>query len=147
MTPFDKLRDYRRILPERAKRVEGSTFAIRASSFRLLLTGDAESDVEQALLNRYCADRADDAPCERLRADVLKVPHHGSQDSSSASFLAAVAPQHAIISVGERNDYGHPHRRALRRLERTGARIWRTDLHGGITVTFGEEGLSVSSER
>jgi len=120
----------------------------QSENTRILLTGDAEMDVEQALLERYCGDRSSPAvPCERLRADVLKVPHHGSQDSSTSAFLTAVKPQHAIMSVGRRNDYGHPHRRALKRLERVGARIWRTDRDGDITVTFGEEGLSVSSER
>lgn len=117
-------------------------------SFRMLLTGDAESDVEAQLLDRYCSDRKElHTLCPTLAADVLKVPHHGSQDSSSSAFLAAVQPQHAIISAGRKNDYGHPHRRALKRLERTGARIWRTDSNGDIVVTVGEEGLSMEGER
>jgi competence protein ComEC len=124
-----------------------STFDIRASSFRILLTGDAETDVEQAMLERYCADVLADASCPRLRADALKVPHHGSQDSSSPAFLDAVRPQHVIISAGAKNDYGHPHRRLLKRLERTSARVWRTDQHGDVTVTIGPAGLAVSSER
>lgn len=120
---------------------------VDCATARILMTGDAEADVEQAMLARYCSDIPANAPCPKLRTDVLKVPHHGSQDSSSSAFLAAIRPQHAIISVGKKNDYGHPHRRALKRLERTGARIWRTDQQGDITATFSPVGLSVSSER
>lgn len=124
-------------------------------TFRTLLTGDAESDVEAQLLERYCPSENQKSeirnpkpvPCTALAADVLKVPHHGSQDSSSSAFLTAVQPQHAIISVGKKNDYGHPHRRLLKRLERTGARIWRTDQNGDITVTIGPDDLSVSNKR
>lgn len=132
---------------------------------RMLLTGDAETSVETELLKRYCPDRGTGASglsqaltvvetgdrpratCAALRADILKVGHHGSQDASSPPFLDVVVPQHAIISVGARNDYGHPHRRALKRLERTAARIWRTDRQGEVTVTFGPDGVAVSSER
>lgn len=131
--------------------IRASSCKLQAASCdrRVLLTGDAEADVESALLGRYCTERVPGAPagCATLRADVLKVPHHGSQDSSSSAFLTAVQPQHAMISVGKKNDYGHPHRRALKRLERTSARIWRTDQQGDITATFSPDGLSVSGER
>lgn len=131
-----------------------------SQSFRILLTGDAEADVDAQLLKRYCPDQPppestavrngggnQGLTCEALRADILKVPHHGSQDSSTTAFLTAVQPQHAIISAGRKNDYGHPHRRALKRLERTRAKVWRTDQHGDVTVTIGPEGLSVEGER
>lgn len=116
-----------------------------ASKTRILLTGDAEEDVERALLERYCPERI--APCPRLQADVLKAGHHGSQTSSTTPFLDAIRPLHALISAGVRNDYGHPHRRALKRLERIGAQIWRTDRQGNLTVTFAPQGLSVTAER
>ncbi|MBI4142272.1 MBL fold metallo-hydrolase [Candidatus Uhrbacteria bacterium] len=117
-------------------------------SRRILLTGDAEADVEALLLDRHCTDRSDSVdPCPRLRADVLKVPHHGSQDSSSTAFLVAVRPHDAIISVGRRNEYHHPHPRALKRLERIGARIWRTDRDGDVAIRVADQGLSVSGAR
>lgn len=64
-----------------------------------LFTGDAEAVSEGEML----AARAD------LKADILKVGHHGSNSSTTAAFLKAVAPKYAIISVGKGNDYGHPH--------------------------------------
>lgn len=89
-----------------------------------LLTGDAEPETEALLLRQG-------AP---LAAGVLKVPHHGGRFSSTTAFLRAVRPQIALISVGAGNDYGHPTAEALARLEACGARIFRTDLHGTITV-------------
>lgn len=136
--------------------IRASSCKLQAASCdrRVLFTGDAEADVEAQLLERYCPSgnpkseirNPKPAPCPTLAADVLKVPHHGSQDSSSSAFLTEVQPQHVIISVGKKNDYGHPHRRALKRLERIGARIWRTDQQGDITATFSPDGLSVSGE-
>lgn len=170
--PFDDLS---------GKRVENlnsssivAMFTVRAASCqlsaascakRILLTGDAEADVETQLLARHCpiaatvlppkstiveigdSTKSLPTPCDVLRADVLKVPHHGSQDASSPAFLDAVRPQHAIISAGRKNDYGHPHRRALKRLERIGAKIWRTDQRGDVTVTISTDGLLVTSGR
>ncbi|MDO8425575.1 MAG: MBL fold metallo-hydrolase [bacterium] len=105
---------------------------------RILLTGDMEEDIEGALLAASCA-AASELPCPALAAEVLKVGHHGSETSSTEAFLRVVAPQHAIVSVGARNDYGHPHRRALKRLERIGASIWRTDRDGDVAISFGED--------
>ena len=97
---------------------------------KFLLTGDAETEVEKKLLE----DKAD------LRADVLKVGHHGSDNATSEEFLKAVSPQMAVIEVGKNNDFGHPSGRVLKRLERLGARIWRTDIDGAVTlVSDGEK--------
>ena len=88
----------------------------------MLLTGDISVKVEAELLE-------DDID---LRADVLKVAHHGSGSSSIEEFLKVVDPQAAVISVGEGNRYGHPNRRVLRRLERMGVEVKRTDGWGDI---------------
>lgn len=86
----------------------------------LLLTGDAQDDVEARLVERYG---------DELKAGVLKVGHHGSQYSSSDLFLNAVRPARAYIEVGK-NNYGHPTRDTLNRLVNAGARVFRTDLDG-----------------
>jgi len=90
-----------------------------------LFTGDIESEAESAILER--------AP--PVETEVLKVAHHGSGSSSTALFLAQVAPEIAVISVGASNPYGHPDPEALQRLRDAGAAIYRTDLHGTIVVT------------
>jgi beta-lactamase superfamily II metal-dependent hydrolase len=74
------------------------------------------------------------APCETLEANMLKVGHHGSQTSSGKDFVAAVNPKTAIISVGRRNKFGHPSLRVIRRLERAGIIILRTDQLGDIVI-------------
>lgn len=90
----------------------------------ILFAADAEASTERWLLSAG-------AP---LRARVLKVAHHGSQHSSTAAFLRAVAPQIAIISAGASNRYGHPEADAVDRLQTTGARVFRTDREGTITL-------------
>ncbi len=91
---------------------------------RLLLTGDAESEAEQAIL-RF-------GPL--LRSQVLKVGHHGSRTSSGETFLAEVAPELAVISVGAWNPHGLPSPEALARLAKQGARLWRTDRQGAAVL-------------
>lgn len=88
-----------------------------------LLTGDAPSSVERALLANY----------PNLRADVLKAGHHGSKTSTDASFLAQVAPRYAVVSVGASNRYGHPTKVVLDKLAGAGASILRTDEVGTVT--------------
>jgi len=100
--------------------------------------GDAEGAEEGDLLA---------LPRERLRADVLKVGHHGSRTSSSPAFLAAVAPEIAVVSVGARNRFGHPNPGTLGALDAVGARVWRTDREGAVTVTTDGASLRVSSAR
>ena len=82
-----------------------------------------------------------------LRADVLLVPHHGSRSSSSAAFLAAVAPRWAIAPVGYRNRFGHPHPEVLRRLRAQGVRLLRTDHDGAIEVRLTPGAVAVGAAR
>lgn len=92
----------------------------------VLLTGDAESEAEADLLARGYGPN--------LRADVLKVAHHGSRWSSTAPFLNAVRPRIAVISCGRRNVFGHPHRETLARLAQQHVRVFRTDQNGAVTM-------------
>ena len=89
----------------------------------MLFTGDAEHVIENQLLN------------SGVDADVLKVGHHGAGSASSSSFIKAVSPDIAVISVGEGNSYGHPHADTLAILNEVGADIYRTDEQGTIVVT------------
>lgn len=89
----------------------------------MLFTGDAEHVIENQLLD------------SGIDADVLKVGHHGAGSSSSRSFIKAVSPEVAVISVGEGNSYGHPHSDTLAILNEVGADIYRTDEQGTVVVT------------
>ncbi len=95
---------------------------------RFLLAGDVEEDVDPSLLT-------DGLP----RVDLLKVAHHGSRTATTDAFLAAVRPRVAVASAGAGNPYGHPARRTLERLAASGARVFRTDVDGTVTVTFDAE--------
>ena len=102
----------------------------------LLLPGDAEKQAEQAML---AADSEED-----LHAEVLKVGHHGSKNSTTEEFLDAVHPQVAIISAGEDNPYGHPSPELLERLETAGARVLRTDRDGAVHILTDGDKLEIS---
>ena len=91
---------------------------------RFLFVGDAESSSEQEML-RSGFD---------LRADVLKIGHHGSSDSTGQEFLDAVNPTYAVISCGKNNDYGHPHERTLNSLKKRDIYVYRTDEQGDIVL-------------
>ena len=91
----------------------------------LLLPGDAEKQAEHVILEENSAN---------LRADVLKLGHHGSKNSTAQEFLDAVAPSMAIISLGEDNPYGHPSPELLERLKASGARVLRTDRDGAVHI-------------
>jgi competence protein ComEC len=98
---------------------------------RVLLTGDIESWAERRLAECCARD---------LRADVLKVAHHGSRTSSTATFLEASSPRLALISAGLNNMYHHPAPEVVERLEEQGTRILRTDRSGEILVRFLADG-------
>ena len=103
-----------------------------------LLTGDARKESEADMVA---------ALGDRLRSTVLKAPHHGSGESSSAQFLERVKPEVVVISVGAENTYHLPSRDALARLQATGARIFRTDYQGTISVTTDGKKCTVKPEK
>ncbi|HMF27507.1 MAG TPA: ComEC/Rec2 family competence protein, partial [Candidatus Cybelea sp.] len=109
-------------------------FTLRYRSFCMLFTGDAGAAAEE----RFLGEGAD------LRCDFLKVGHHGSAYSSTAAFIESVRPRYAIISVGRRNLFGHPAPSTLQTLQRLGAKIYRTDENGAITITSNGRSVTVS---
>lgn len=106
-------------------------------STSFLFTGDAEREVEQAMINRGVP----------LKSTVLKVGHHGSYTSSSYSFIWNVMPSYAVISCGKNNSYGHPHDEVLSRLKNADVYLFRTDLQGDITCTSNGSSVSFSVSR
>ncbi|MDD4832481.1 MAG: hypothetical protein PHI78_02280 [Clostridia bacterium] len=100
---------------------------------KLLFTGDADEAAEQNFIanveNNLFGDGFDGD------VDVLKVAHHGGEQSTSAEFLALVQPEYAVISVGATNTYGHPSDVTLDRINAVGAFVYRTDLNGNIVLT------------
>ncbi|WP_034868382.1 ComEC/Rec2 family competence protein [Clostridium lundense] len=90
-----------------------------------LFTGDAESLVEKEIL----------AKGFDVRADVLKLGHHGSRTSSSTVYLNKVNPKYAVVSLGKGNDYGHPHKETMNKLKSMGVKLYRTDEGGNIIAT------------
>jgi competence protein ComEC len=110
-------------------------FIVQYRGFRMLFTGDAGAAAEQRFLNEGTD----------LRADVLKVGHHGSAYSSTPAFIAAVHPRYAIISVGRHNMFGHPAPQTLETLRRSGVTIYRTDENGAITITTEGQRVEIAS--
>jgi len=104
----------------------------------VLFLGDAEADTERWLL---------DEQADRLPSRVIKVAHHGSRHSSTVRFVDAVKAEIAVVSASARNSYGHPAAETLERWERAGARVYRTDRDGDVTVTTDGEGVTVTTAR
>ena len=100
-----------------------------------LLTGDATKNVELNILDKD------------LKSDLLKVSHHGSNDASSAQFLNKVKPEYAVISVGENNDYHHPHHVTLNKLEKLNTKVYRTDLNGNIIAYSDGNNIKIKTEK
>ncbi len=103
----------------------------------VLFTGDQERGAEKDLV-AACGDL--------LSSSLLKVGHHGSSGSSSPAFLDAVSPEYAVISCGEGNSYGHPHKEALKRLEEREIMVFRTDLAGTIVFTVDDSGVHLKEQ-
>lgn len=91
----------------------------------ILLMADMEGEGEHFLLEQQT----------QLKADILKIGHHGGNTSTSEQFLKAVNPKIAIISVGTGNKHGHPHKEIISRLEKYNITIYRTDVFGTIILT------------
>ncbi|WP_251125523.1 ComEC/Rec2 family competence protein [Exiguobacterium sp. s37] len=101
-----------------------------------LFTGDAEHVAEKDMM----------AKKQTLRADVLKVGHHGAKTSTSSTFLNAVKPKYAILSVGK-NSYGHPTSEVVTNLKRVKATTLRTDKNGTIIITGNGSSYTVKKSK
>jgi competence protein ComEC len=99
---------------------------------RMLLAGDVEPEAQRAIIGAEPG----------LRADVLKVPHHGSAHQE-AELLTTLGATVGLVSVGAGNTYGHPAAETLRVLDEWGAQVFRTDVDGSIAVVRTEDGLGV----
>jgi competence protein ComEC len=108
---------------------------LQYKNIRVLLAADIEKEGEERMIRKGHA----------LRADVLKIPHHGSVSSSTFLFLQRVRPAYAILSVSERNIGRLPHPEVMKRYEQLGSKIFRTDRHGAITLITDGESIEIKT--
>jgi len=113
--------------PERKSNDRSCVLLIELAGQRILLAGDISAEIEARLL---LPDPA------AIQADMVLVPHHGSRSSSSAAFVAAVAPRWALISAGYRNPHRHPRPEVVERYRAAGARTVNTAEQGAVTLTW-----------
>lgn len=119
-----------------AKNNDSLVLRLKFGDRTLLFPGDAERAAERTILSENNE--------ANMRADILKIGHHGSKNSTMPNFLSAVNPQIAIISSGEGNPYGHPSPEVLDRLENAGVRTLRTDTNGAIHILTDGKRIEVS---
>ena len=117
----------------------GVVLRLEYGAVSILLAADIEAETEERLLLEGVLQPS----------TLLKVPHHGSNTSTTAAFLEAVSPQAAIVSVGAGNPYGHPSPAVMERLAARldASRIFRTDQHGDITITTDGQTLQIATQR
>lgn len=101
----------------------------------IIMTGDAEKDVEAEILKSG----------EVLEADILKIGHHGSDTSSSIAFLEAVNPKYALISAKVGNKYKHPIKETMQNLQARNVTVYRTDECGTVVVTINQGKITFST--
>ena len=99
-------------------------------NFSMLFTGDIEAKAEKKILEKDID----------VRANILKVSHHGASTSSTEEFIKSVNPIVAVIGVGEKNTFGHPNEKVLERFYERGISVYRTDLHGEIEIRIKKNG-------
>lgn len=110
------------------------------NNFSILFTGDVEEIAENEICSQYNTTN-------KLKANILKVAHHGSKTSSTAEFIKMVKPQIALIGVGEKNKFGHPNDRVIQRLKNMNTKIYRTDKMGEIVIQINNIGeVKISSQ-
>lgn len=121
--------------PERTAAFQGNdrscTVLIEYGGRRALLTGDLEVRAQQRLLDQWG---------QRLRADVLVLPHHGGRSSFLPEFLSAVSPRLVLVSAGHRNRFGHPHPLVVAWLQRRGIPLINTGWQGAATLSWDRQG-------
>jgi competence protein ComEC len=108
-----------------------------AGAASIVLAGDIEQPAEDSLV-KSGAD---------LRADLLKVPHHGSKTSSTEAFIDAVSPRYAVISVGERSRFGHPYPGVINRYRARNVKLYQTGRDGMVTIETDGSAIDISTFR
>ena len=109
-------------------------------NFSMLLTGDLEGEGEKSVAALLRSNAI-------TGISVLKVAHHGSKNSTQEEFLRQCSPAVAVISCGERNTYGHPHKETLERLNDMGTAVYRTDCSGAVQITVAGNRMKVTEYR
>lgn len=140
--------DIRVLYPERGHETTDLNNAslvmkVTYGEFCMLTTGDVEAKGEHEIASLMDDATEKRATSEKGSYDILKVAHHGSSSSSSEELLDNIRPKVALISVGENNRYGHPHKEVLERLAASNAMIIRTDESGAICAKIGKDGSVV----
>lgn len=107
-------------------------------NFSMLFTGDIEEKAEKEIIEKY-------KNSDILDCNVLKVAHHGSKSSSMQEMVNKVTPQIAVIGVGE-NNYGHPNKKVISRIENLGAKVFRTDENGEIIIKINSRSMKIEKK-
>ena len=107
---------------------------LRFGKINILCTGDLEKIAEDVIIARY-------SKSDLLKADILKVGHHGSITSTSDDFLKLIMPKIALIGCGQNNKFGHPNQFILNKLSEIGCKIYRTDLNGEVSISIDKSGV------
>lgn len=116
-----------------------SVFMIHYGTARILITGDLDAAGEEKMLEYY----ANLGQENRLKAEILKIGHHGSQTSTSDRFLEAVSPEYAVIQVGMYNNYGHPNQNIIEKCQKRGIIVKRNDYNGAVGFSFQKGSIDV----
>ena len=111
---------------ERKENNFSTVIQLNYGAISFLFASDIENEAEEYLVKKNAG---------KLRATILKVPHHGSKTSSTVRFINAVKPQVAVISAGRLNRFRHPAKEVIQRYEKNNVKIYRTDLDGAVTIT------------
>ncbi|OGM89646.1 hypothetical protein A3J77_01650 [Candidatus Wolfebacteria bacterium RBG_13_41_7] len=120
-------------LSSMATNESGLVLKLTSRNIKALFTADIGEKTEKDLIRKYG---------DYLKADILKVAHHGSKFSSSENFLAMVSPKISIFEVGK-NSYGHPNAGVIERLKNIGSKIFRTDQNGTIKISADLEKINI----
>ena len=116
---------------------------------KFLFTGDIEDEAQTRIADKYANEKD-----KEYKIDLIKMPHHGSASPKSVNgtgslyrFIRTFMPDYAVISVGEGNSYGHPHKETLSLLEDADAKVYRTDIHGDIIVKSDGKSLMIETSK
>lgn len=123
---FDTIYPFSSIANDAFQNINNSSIVIKMTYKKtsVLFTGDAEQEVEEKIL----------AKNTHIQAEIMKAAHHGSRTSNTTTYLEAIQPTMAIIQVGGKNKYDHPHQETLERFSHKKIKVWRNDIHGTISI-------------